>query len=201
MQQTEFSKNSQTLVIYRSIEGALTIDCCADCCTCFHKWPGPLAMGPNHTKAQTLFFSVWVHQSQQLEQRLGSCSLSFSGSSFQFSSPRNPRSSTMNLGRLIHLSLLLCPLLSFHFKIARASAHIYPSQPFHDVGNSLLLYGGSEGIYASSRSFIRYRIILFAHSSTAVLCTYPPHWSVGPRAGLRTSLSGGQVLTRDTAMD
>nr|BAD95348.1 hypothetical protein [Arabidopsis thaliana] len=66
----------------------------------------------------------------------------------------------MDLGKLIQLSALLCPfLLSLHFRIAGASAHIYSSQPFHDVGNSLLLYGGSEGIFASSRSLIRFENI------------------------------------------
>lgn len=62
----------------------------------------------------------------------------------------------MDFSKLIHLSLFSSLLLSFHFKIAESSVHIYPSQPFHDVGNSFLLYGGSEGIFASSRSFIRY---------------------------------------------
>ncbi|KAG5411473.1 hypothetical protein IGI04_007792 [Brassica rapa subsp. trilocularis] len=31
--------------------------------------------------------------------------------------------------------------------------------PFHGVGNSLLLYGGTEGIFASSQSFIRFESI------------------------------------------
>lgn len=96
-------------------------------------------------------------------QRLCSCSafssLPFSSLLSPASSPRSPM--IMDLRKLIRLSLLLCPLLlSFHFKIAGASAHIYPSQPFHDVGNSLLLYGGSEGIFASPRSFIRYALSL-----------------------------------------
>ncbi|KFK33330.1 hypothetical protein AALP_AA5G000200 [Arabis alpina] len=55
--------------------------------------------------------------------------------------------------------LLVLLLLSFHFQFAESSVHVYPSQPFHDVGNSLLLYGGSEGIFASSRSFIRFENI------------------------------------------
>ncbi|KAL0737363.1 hypothetical protein Bca4012_013573 [Brassica carinata] len=66
---------------------------------------------------------------------------------------------TMDSGKLIRLSLFFPLLLSLHFKISESSAHIYPSQPFHDVGNSLLLYGGSEGIFASSRSFIRFENI------------------------------------------
>jgi hypothetical protein len=104
----------------------------------------------------------------------------------------------MDLGKLIQLSALLCPfLLSLHFRIAGASAHIYSSQPFHDVGNSLLLYGGSEGIFASSRSLIRY--ILWITFSTLLMLSTLLYSSSLLTAGLRTSLSGGQLPVRATA--
>ncbi|XP_010553210.1 PREDICTED: transmembrane protein 87B [Tarenaya hassleriana] len=70
-----------------------------------------------------------------------------------------------------HLSVLLMVLpllLCIHIKIAGASIHIYTSQPFHDVGNSLLLYGGSEGISAGSSSFIRFKNITFWRTRDAI---------------------------------
>ncbi|ESQ39945.1 hypothetical protein EUTSA_v10000865mg [Eutrema salsugineum] len=73
----------------------------------------------------------------------------------------------MDLEKLIQFSLFCSLLLSFHFITAESSAHIYPSQPFHDVGNSLLLYGGSEGIFASSRSFIRFENITLWRTNDA----------------------------------
>lgn len=70
--------------------------------------------------------------------------------------------------------ILILALISFVllllFQASNASIHTYNNDPFRDVGNSVLLPGGSEGLAASldeARSFIRFENVTFWRTQAA----------------------------------
>ncbi|KAL8143351.1 hypothetical protein V2J09_016383 [Rumex salicifolius] len=89
----------------------------------------------------------------------------------------------MDFGALRLQFGLLVLLAFFQFPLSNGSLHVYDHEPFREVGNSLLLSGGSEGIVASGsavpspaavlfsvqdgRSFIRFENITFQRSEDA----------------------------------
>ncbi|XP_021909967.1 transmembrane protein 87A [Carica papaya] len=95
-----------------------------------------------------------------------------------FAFRRTTSSKTNNIPLLFSFA---CLLLSSIFSVVTASIHFYDQQPFNDVGNSFLLYGGSEGISAASvipddpapaslhdgRAFIRFENITFWRTQDA----------------------------------